>query len=177
MLSGSCSFSVKMAFDRWLWLSALQSSCRVHTISGALAALFCGLTGSLLQGFQAPSWQSVLTVQQSESLENTGISMFSVLLVGSTSFTLYPFTLRVSRISSLGDWNHESLMFSLFGTFSWTDLSPSTKLTFISSAVGCKKKGLLFQYFTHLFSLEMYLPGFQLTCWSGGSNPAVEVGI
>lgn len=64
--------------------------CRVvaelHAISGALAALLCGLTGSLLQGFQAPSWQSVLTAQQSESLENTGISMFSVPLVGSYSF-------------------------------------------------------------------------------------------
>lgn len=96
--------------------------CRVfaelHTISGALAALLCGLTGSLLQGFQAPTWQSVLTVQQSESLENTGISMFSVPLVGRTSFTLYPFMLRVSRTSSLDDRNHESLMFSLFGTFS-----------------------------------------------------------
>lgn len=64
-----------------------------------------------------------------------------------------------------------------------------TKLTFISSetldtlffstrvmfcAVGCRKKGLLTEYFTHLFSLEMNLSRFQLTCWSRGSNPAVE---
>lgn len=150
--------------------------CRVvaelHAISGALAAPLCGLTGSLLQGFQAPSWQSVLTVRQSESLENTGISMFSVPLVGSYSFYaqgFQNFQLRWLKPWKLG-------VFSLWDTLLSRSASCIlTKLTFISSeplhtfffstrvvfcAVGCRKKGLLSEYFTHLLSLEMYLSRF-----------------
>lgn len=41
-------------------------------------------------------------------------------------------------------------------------------------AVGCRKKGLLSEYFICLPSLETYLPCFQLARWAMGGNPAVE---
>ena len=49
---------------------------------------------------------------------------------------------------------------------------PSVRVAFC--AVGCRRKGLLSEYFICLCSLEKYLPRFQLARWGMGSNPAVE---